>query len=98
MALQKQALTFDAEVGMFGRGLEGVPITKDAVTANEVVWAARYLRCEGDIANLCKENEYNGTCWIERDDYTPTMPQNPAPGGRASWHPGHKVRPNDTCS
>lgn len=39
-------------------------------------------------------HEGNG-CWVERDDFTPPTPQNPAPGGQASWHPGnrwHKMR------
>jgi hypothetical protein len=78
-------------VGLFGTGIAGVPETTDATMAESVKWMARYLRCNGEMHGICREREYNGTCWIERDDYTPTTAQNKEPGGRASWHPGFRV-------
>ncbi|CAB9524870.1 expressed unknown protein [Seminavis robusta] len=84
-----------AEVGMLGEGKGGVPEIVNAKMAESVPHAARYLRCNGETRGLCREKEYNGTCWIDRDDYTPRTNQQAEPGGRASWHPGfrqHAVR------
>jgi hypothetical protein len=77
---------------MFGTGVDGVPEVKDNAMADSVIWAARYLRCDNELRTFCREMEYNGTCWIDRDDYTPETPQAKEPGGRATWHPGYKVR------
>jgi hypothetical protein len=83
----------DGEVGMFGTGVDGVPETKSSKREDlsKLPWMARFLRCDPELKTFCRENEYNGTCWIERDDYTPKTKQKPAPGGRASWHPGNRV-------
>ena len=78
-------------VGSFGVGTGGVPEITDGNMAESVKWMARYLRCNGETHGLCREREYNGTCWIDRDDYTPTTTQQKEPGGRASWHPGFRV-------
>jgi hypothetical protein len=81
----------DFPVAQFGSGTGGVPEITDGTMAESVKWMARYLRCSGETHVLCREREYNGTCWIERDDYTPTKDQQNEPGGRASWHPGFRV-------
>lgn len=82
--------TVTQEVGMWGSGTGGAPLVTDAKQALSIPWATRYLRCEGEMHGHCREMEYNGTCWIERDDYTPETKQTPEPGGRASWHPGFR--------
>lgn len=79
------------EVGMFGNGIGGAPEVVDATQALTIPWAARYLRCTSELHGHCREMEYNGTCWIDRADYTPQRKQNNEPGGRASWHPGFRV-------
>jgi cell division protein FtsN len=88
--LYKDSVT--SEMGQFGDGHYGAPLVEDAVQAASIPWAARYLNCTSETHGLCRSMEYNGTCWIERDDYTPETPQQKEPGGRASWHPGMRVR------
>jgi hypothetical protein len=78
----------DADVATLGSGNaghDGIPKTLNEIQAQSLPWAARYLICEGN--NLCRH--YDGMCWIDRPDFTPTTKQNAAPGGRASWHPGN---------
>lgn len=53
-------------------------------------YAGRYLKCSGAANSICKNNRYDGVCWIDRPDVTPTTQQSNAPGGRASWHPGNR--------
>ena len=45
------------------------------------------------MADLCKDNEYNSECWVRRSDYNPPKDTKIEEyvGGRASWHPGHRV-------
>lgn len=63
---------------------------KNPSFAEKVPWAARFVKCDAEIHEYCREMEYNGTCWIDRPDYEPVTKQKAAPGGRASWHPGFK--------
>ena len=84
--------TIDAEVGFFGTGTGGFPEVKNAVEADNQIFAAQCLNYAGEVKDYCRSIEYNGTCWIDRDDYTPERKQNAEPGGRAGWHPGHRVR------
>jgi hypothetical protein len=79
-------------VCFWGSCQAGLPETTSAVQVEQVPWAARYLKCAGDeVGGLCKENRFNGTCWIPRDDVTPPNKQQATPGGRAKWHPGNRV-------
>jgi hypothetical protein len=93
----------DADVGVFSNGLGVTQMATSFDDLNAQPWAERYMNCDDDIRSECRleKNQYNGTCWIERkgqsfglqrelEGYTPTN-QKPQPGGRASWHPGHKV-------
>jgi hypothetical protein len=49
----------------------------------EVPWALRYMNCDNEISSVCKKYEYDGVCWIDRPDFTPTTTQSKYPGGRA---------------
>jgi hypothetical protein len=80
----------DADVGYPGEGMEGIPTANSMEELNALPWATRYINCHSDLKKICKDHEYSGTCWVERDDYTPTHEQSKAPGGRASWHPGNR--------
>lgn len=88
-------LNADADVGYPGEGKVGVPTAQSYEEIQAMPWAAQYVNCNGELKQICRKNEYNGTCWIERDDFTPVTTQKNEPGGRASWHPGnrkHQVR------
>ena len=67
--------------------------TKDAVQVETLPYAMRYMSCESGNGNLCKDNEYNSECWVRRSDYNPPkyVKIEEYVGGRASWHPGHRV-------
>ena len=80
------------EVGQVGTGIQGVTEIANATMADDVIWAARWMRCTAEMHGECRANEYDGVCWIDRDDYTPELKQAAEPSGRASWHPGFKVR------
>jgi hypothetical protein len=56
----------------------------------EMPWAARYIKCGGDINEICKQYQYRDRCWDEnRTDVTPVTKQKEYPDGRAKWHPGY---------
>ena len=79
----------DADIMMIGEH----SVMTQADTLEEVLklpWAAQYVRCGAEISGICKENEYASKCWIERDDFTPSVKQSKFVGGRASWHPGNR--------
>ena len=81
----------EIDVGHTGSGKVGIPKQESVADIEKAPWAAKYLFCGGEIqSSICRPNEYNGTCWIERPDYTPATKQNPEPGGRAGWHPGNR--------
>mmetsp|Transcript_18803 Transcript_18803/g.40951 ORF Transcript_18803/g.40951 Transcript_18803/m.40951 type:complete len:1025 (+) Transcript_18803:189-3263(+) len=67
--------------------------TKDAEHVETLPYAIRYMSCETGNGNLCKDNEYNSECWVRRSDYNPPKDTKIEKyvGGRASWHPGHRV-------
>ncbi len=93
--IQRLHLDAGADVGFPGEGLDGIPVASTLEQYQDMPWAAQSISCDGTLKDLCRQEEYNGTCWIHRDDYTPQTPQNGAPGGRASWHPGnrkHQIR------
>ena len=75
------------DVAYKGTGSVGIP-TKEVVQDVEAApWATKNLRCSGEANEECKKLEYNGTCWIERDDVPldRIATQQSVPGGRASW-------------
>lgn len=83
-------LNAGADVGYPGEGAQGVPKANTVEELNALPWAVQYMKCDDDLKQSCKGHEYNGTCWLERDDYTPTTKQGSYPGGRAGWHPGNR--------
>lgn len=83
-------LNADVDVGMVGEGNQGLTLAKNVEELDAQPWAARYLKCDNELKKICGAHEYSGTCWINRDDFTPNVTQANAPGGRASWHPGNR--------
>ena len=79
----------DADIMMLGEQsvLTQAETLKDV---EKLPWAAQYVRCGGEISGICRDNEYAGECWIERDDVTPAKKQDGKMGGRAKWHPGNR--------
>ena len=84
-------LKADVDVGYCGTAHSGIPLAETLDEIQNMAWAAQYVRCNAELHSICRANEYNGTCWVERDDFTPLTTQQPAPGGRASWHPGNRI-------
>lgn len=80
----------DADAAVFGNGERGIPLMNSPDEAKGIVWAAQYLKCDPSIKQTCREKEYMGTCWFDRDDVKPFTKQQAEPGGRASWHPGNR--------
>lgn len=79
----------DADVGEWGTGYAGLPTTTSEVQSLTLPWAARNMVCDSEVTNLCKENRYNVTCWIDRpDEIKPIQGQRDRPRGQVSWHPG----------
>jgi len=79
----------DADILMLGEN----DVLTTAETLEEVAelpWAAQYVRCGNEISSICRDNEYAGVCWVERDDFKPKTQQKKEPGGRARWHPGNR--------
>ena len=80
-----------ADVGHPGFAEFGIDKASSLEEIEKMPWAMQYVRCDSELKGVCRANEYMGTCWIERDDYTPQTEQNEEPGGRASWHPGNRI-------
>jgi hypothetical protein len=81
----------EADVGFPGSGYIGIPEGKTLEEIQQMPWASQYVRCNNALHGICRSNEYQGVCWIDRDDYTPKIAQKNAPGGRANWHPGNRI-------
>lgn len=78
------------DVGYPGDGRAGLAEGKSVEEFEAMPWAAQYLKCTSEMKSICREREYDGVCWIPRDDVTVDWKVNPAPGGRAGWHPGNR--------
>jgi hypothetical protein len=76
--------------GIPGTGRAGVPPATTNEDFDSIVWAARYLKCDKEQYQLCREHEYDGRCWIPRDNITVDWFVVGEPGGRAGWHPGNR--------
>jgi len=78
----------DADILMLGE--QTVLTQGDSLDeVKKLPWAAQYVRCGSEISGICRDNEYMGQCWIERDDFKPPKKQGKV-GGRAKWHPGNR--------
>lgn len=75
--------TAGAAVANQGNGW--VPQTVSEEQVKDVPWAAQYLSCARDATANCKGHEYTAGCWVEREDFTPQVPQGAIVGGQASW-------------
>jgi len=82
----------DADVGMFGSGNIGVPMTMDEEQVKTLPWAAQYLNCDEQRAELCVDanNRFRTKCWIDRPDVTPERNQKDHAGSQVKWHPGFR--------
>ena len=83
-------LAAGVEVGIPGSGMKGLNYSSTYEDLVAQPFAARYLKCNGQIKPVCGKNRYDGVCWIDRPDVIPQQQQNDVPGGRASWHPGNR--------
>lgn len=82
----------DADVGEWGNGFSGLPETVDEKQAETLPWAARNMVCAKEREDLCNENRYSSTCWIDREDgIKPKQEQRDRPRGQVKWHPGWRV-------
>lgn len=81
----------EADTGYVGSGQFGIEkgLTLEQIEA--MPWAMQYVSCDSEISAICRGQEYNGTCWIDREDYSPETKQDSVPGGRAKWHPGNRI-------
>jgi hypothetical protein len=80
----------DVDVGFPGTGHYGIKVGETLEEINEMPWASQYVLCNSEMSQICRQNEYKGVCWIDRDDFTPPTKQKAEPGGRAKWHPGNR--------
>lgn len=82
----------DADVGEWGNGFIGIDPVRDENQALEIPWAARFIKCLDECKELCKDNRFRSTCWINRTDHI--MPEKSQRGkleGQVKWHPGWRV-------
>ena len=76
----------DVDVGFPGNAYFGIPVAQSyEEIINKMTWAMRYVKCNKKLHNLCRSNEYMGTCWIHRNDFEPTTRQNKEPKGRGMF-------------
>jgi hypothetical protein len=80
-----------ADTGLVGTGYFGVDKGMTLQEIKQMPWAMQYVNCDNELHDICRSNEYQGQCWVDRDDFTPTTRQNDEPGGRARWHPGNRI-------
>ena len=79
----------DADVGEWGTGYAGLPETTSEEQALTLPYAARNMKCSSERQDLCNENRFSSTCWIDRPDgIVPTRGQPERPRGQVKWHPG----------
>lgn len=83
-------LKADVDVGYFGDGIEAMPLGESLEEIGKMPWAVQYVHCSDEMHQICRENEYNAECWVERDDFSPPKTQVKM-GGRANWHPGNRI-------
>lgn len=80
----------DADVGFFGNGYDGIREVTSEEQAMTVPYAARYIQCAKDCADLCTKDRFCATCWIDRDDVSkdlfPLLKEKPE--SQVKWHPG----------
>jgi len=83
----------DVDVGDWGTAMDGIPEVESVEQANDLPWAARFLKCKDGVEDICKEEpRFCIKCWIDRDDnIMPEAKQLEHPKGQVKWHPGWRV-------
>jgi translation initiation factor IF-1 len=83
----------DVDVGDWGTAMDGIPEVESVEQANDLPWAARFLKCKDEVKDICKsEPRFCVKCWIDRDDNVmPEAEQYDNPKGQVKWHPGWRV-------
>jgi len=80
----------DADIGLYGTGLVGIPVSENETQAETLPYAAQYITCDQEFDAMCKEHKFHANCWVERPDVTPPTQQQDKPGSQVSWHPGFR--------
>ncbi len=82
----------DADVGNYGSGSEGIPITKSAEQALELPYATRYLNCAPEAKDFCAvQPRFCTVCWIDPigdGSIIPPTPQKEQFSDNSNFHPG----------
>merc|ERR1740139_1118885 len=73
--LRRLHLEAQVGVGEIGSGKRNLPVSEDAIQAQSLPHASKYLICSEDLQTECRLYKYNTTCWIPRDDVTPPTKQ-----------------------
>jgi hypothetical protein len=58
----------------------GMPETTDLEQAKTLPFLARYIRCSPETQEMCNQEKYRAVCWIEREDFQPSVAQAGHPG------------------
>ena len=80
----------DADVGQYGSGDIGIPISEDETQAETLPYASRYIKCDREHGDMCNANKFHSNCWVDRPDVTPPTQQSDHPGSQVKWHPGFR--------
>jgi hypothetical protein len=80
----------DVDVGEWGSAMDGIPEVESVQQAQDLPWAARFLKCKPEAQDICKEEpRFCAKCWIDREDnIVPETKQSDHPAGQVKWHPG----------
>jgi hypothetical protein len=82
----------DADVGEFGKGTADLPVTENEGQMMTLPWGYQGMKCLSERKDLCEDNKYKATCWIDRPDgIKPKQKQPKNPSGQVSWHPGWRA-------
>jgi hypothetical protein len=80
------------DVGDWGTGFIGLPETTSEEQALTLPYAARNMKCSSERQDLCGDNRFSSTCWIDRPDgIVPKNGQLARPKGQVKWHPGWRA-------
>lgn len=55
----------DVDVGVAGTGFAGLTELTNIEDINKIPWAAQYVRCSGELWNVCRDNEYIGKSLVD---------------------------------
>lgn len=82
----------EADVGVYGNGMDGIEAIQNETHALQVPYAARYLKCSHDRQDICDgAPRFCATCWNERPNYVKEdhfWNIAAKPGSQVKWHPG----------